>query len=249
MPSIHLPISGSSGGLHRLNVDPVVPYGNSVRLSTVQNDPSGISQVTSVSFTHDHTVRSSIPFRCLMDAGISPAGLRQINISRRRVSTAISGRSSNRRRSREPDLPLLQPTCMESLKVLIRKLDHSECAAQLMTFTLKPSSIHLYENHWQSFVIYCQQKNLNIFSCYQAALWMVQSICLSVCLSVTPFSLCSHQCISTKFWGVITNDKSDIHAKNQDQRSKVKFTEVKTPLRRFRTVTPILIHIWSWNDV
>ena len=31
-------------------------------------------------------------------------------------------------------------------------------------------------------------------------------------------------------------------------RSKVKVTEVTTQLNRFRTVTPVWIHIWWWND-
>ena len=87
-----------------------------------------------------------------------------------------------------------------------------------------------------------------IFSCDQAAIWLVQSVCLSVrpsvCLSVTPFS----PCIIMKFSGVITNDQSDVHAKGQGQRSKVKVTEVNTQLNRFRTVTPVWIHIWWWND-
>ena len=95
-----------------------------------------------------------------------------------------------------------------------------------------------------------------VFSCDQAALWMVQSVCpsvrpsvcLSVCLSVTPFWLCSHHPIIMKFSGVITSDKSDVHAKGQGQRSKVKVTEVTTQLNRFRTVTPVWIHIWWWND-
>ena len=91
-----------------------------------------------------------------------------------------------------------------------------------------------------------------VFSCDQAALWMVFSVCLSVCpsvcLSVTPFWLCSHHRIIMKFSGVITNDKSDVHAKGQGQRSKVKVTEVNTQLNRFRTVTPVWIHIWWWND-
>ena len=51
-----------------------------------------------------------------------------------------------------------------------------------------------------------------------------------------------------KFSGVITNDKSDVHAKGQGQRSKVKVTKVNTQLNRFRTVTPVWIHIWWWND-
>ena len=87
-----------------------------------------------------------------------------------------------------------------------------------------------------------------IFSCDQAALWMVFSVRLSVCLSVAPFWLCSHHRIIMKFSGVITNDKSDVHAKGQGQRSKVKVTEVNTQLNRFRTVTPVWIHIWWWND-
>ena len=95
-----------------------------------------------------------------------------------------------------------------------------------------------------------------VFSCDQAALWMVQSVrpsvCLSVrpsvCLSVTPFWLCSHHPIIMKFSGVITSDKSDVHAKGQGQRSKVKVTEVTTQLYRFRTVTPVWIHVWWWND-
>ena len=51
-----------------------------------------------------------------------------------------------------------------------------------------------------------------------------------------------------KFSGVITNDKSDVHAKVQGQRSKVKVTEVMTPFSRFRIVTPVWIHILRWND-
>ena len=78
------------------------------------------------------------------------------------------------------------------------------------------------------------------------------SVCLSVCpsvrLSVTPFLLCSHHPITMKFSGVITSDKSDVHAKGQGQRSKVKVEEVKTQLSRFRTVTPVWIHICWRND-
>ena len=74
------------------------------------------------------------------------------------------------------------------------------------------------------------------------------SVCLSVRLFVTPFSLCSHCCIIMKFSWFITNDRSYVHAKDQDQRSKVEVTEVKTQFSRFRTVTPVWIYIWWWND-
>ena len=73
------------------------------------------------------------------------------------------------------------------------------------------------------------------------------SVCPSVCLSVTPFSPCFHHRIIMKFLGVITMVKSDVHAKGQGQRSKVKVTEVNTQLSRFRTLTPVWIHIWQWN--
>ena len=65
-----------------------------------------------------------------------------------------------------------------------------------------------------------------------------------------PCSPCSHHRIIMKFSSVITNDKSDVHAKGQGQRSKVKVTEVTTQLNRFRTVTPVWIdnemHIAWW---
>ena len=73
------------------------------------------------------------------------------------------------------------------------------------------------------------------------------SVCPSVCPSVTPFSPCSHHRIIMKFSGVITMVKSDVHAKGQGQRSKVKVTEVNTQLSSFRTLTPVWIHIWQWN--
>ena len=42
----------------------------------------------------------------------------------------------------------------------------------------------------------------------------------SVCPSVTPFWLCSHHRIIMKFSGVITSDRTDVHAKGQGQRSR-----------------------------
>ena len=101
-------------------------------------------------------------------------------------------------------------------------------------------SIHTW-HHWR----------IDIFSCDQAALWMVQSVRPSVCLSVrpsvrpslTPFWRCFHHRIIMKFSGVVINDKSDVHAKGQGQRSKVKVTEVNSQLSRFRTATPVWIQI------
>ena len=81
--------------------------------------------------------------------------------------------------------------------------------------------------------------------------WYFLSVCLSVrpsvCLSVTPFWLCSYHRIIMKFSGVITKDQGNVHA-GQYQRSKVKVTEVTAQLNRFRTVTPVWIHMWWRND-
>ena len=74
-----------------------------------------------------------------------------------------------------------------------------------------------------------------------------KSVRPSVCPSVTPFSPCSHHRIIMKFSGVVIMVRSDVHAKGQGQRSKVKVTEVNTQLSRFRTLTPVWIHIWQWN--
>ena len=110
---------------------------------------------------------------------------------------------------------------------------------------LTKNLLKFWNGHWRKYYKYF------IFSCDQAALQMVFSVCLSVCLSVrlsvTPFSPCSHHRIIMKFSGVITMVKSDVHAKGQGQRSKVKVTEVNTELSRFRTLTPVWIHIWQWN--
>ena len=78
-----------------------------------------------------------------------------------------------------------------------------------------------------------------LYKCY------FPSVRLSVCLSVTPFWLGSQHRIIMK---CITNDQSKVHAKGPGQRSKVKVTEVTTQLNRFRTVTPVWIHLWWWND-
>ena len=95
---------------------------------------------------------------------------------------------------------------------------------------------------WLSFVVSFLAATKQLYE------WFSLSVCPSVRLSVTPFWLCSHHRIIMKFSGVITSDKSDVHAKCQGQRSKVKVTEVTTQLNRFRTVTPVWIHIWWWND-
>ena len=105
----------------------------------------------------------------------------------------------------------------------------------------------LYHCNARKWYVYCYDK---VFICpprdilFLAATkqlyeWFSPSVCLFVCLSVRPSHL---------FVWVITNGKSDVNAKGQGHRSKVKVTEVMTPFSRFRSVTPVWIHMLQWND-
>ena len=82
---------------------------------------------------------------------------------------------------------------------------------------------------------------------------LVEHFCLSVRLSVCPsvcytFFTMFPSSYHHEIFRIIAKDKSDVHAKGQGQRPKVKVTEVKTQLSCLRTVTPVWIHIWWRND-
>ena len=80
------------------------------------------------------------------------------------------------------------------------------------------------------------------FSCDQSALWMVQSVRLSVChtfLTMLPSSYHHEIYYQCQKW---------FHTKGQGHSSKVKVTEVITQLSCFRTVTSVWIHLCWWND-
>ena len=72
--------------------------------------------------------------------------------------------------------------------------------------------------------------------------WLSPSVCPSVRLSVCLWHIFHYVPLIVyimKFSGVITDDKSDVHAKGQGQRAKIKVTEVTAQLNRFWTVTPV----------
>ena len=80
---------------------------------------------------------------------------------------------------------------------------------------------------------------------------MVFSVCpsvrLSVCLSVrhaffTKLPSLHHPEIFRSYY------QWQVWCPCKRSRSKVKVTEVMTPLGHFWTVTPVWIHIWQWND-
>ena len=81
--------------------------------------------------------------------------------------------------------------------------------------------------------------------------WSFPSFWMSVCLSVCLSHLFDYVPIIVSSWNfqeLLPMTKSDVHAKAQGQRSKVKVTEVNSQLSRFRTVTPVWIQISWWND-
>ena len=126
----------------------------------------------------------------------------------------------------------------------------TEVKTQLNRFqTVTAVWIHIWWwNDAHSLILLRRGALLFLAATKQLSKWYFPSVCPSVRPSVTPFWLCSPHRIIMKFSGVITNDKSKVHAKGQGQRSKVKVTEVTTQLNRFRTVTPVWILIWWWND-
>ena len=82
-----------------------------------------------------------------------------------------------------------------------------------------------------------------MFSCDQAALWMVQSVRLSACdafFTMFPSSWNFQELLPmTK---VMSMQK--VKVRGQSSRSQ----RSKPQINRFRTVTPVWIHIWWWND-
>ena len=96
-------------------------------------------------------------------------------------------------------------------------------------------------------ILPCTSKSCNgIFSCDQAALWMVFSVRLSVC----PSHLFDYVPINVSSWNFQelsprTRVTSKQKVKVRGQRSR---SQVTTQISSFRTVTPVWIHIWWWND-
>ena len=151
-----------------------------------------------------------------------------------------------------------QCTCSWHIRPIRTKFctrHHCRARAEFFLSSVEHILNFLFLNKWYQIHCWGSIKNNKLFFAATKQLYewfspsVRLSVGLSVCLSVTPFWLCSHHRIIMKFSGVITTDQGKVHAKGQCQRSKVKVTEVTTQLNRFRTVTPVWIHIWWWNDI
>ena len=126
---------------------------------------------------------------------------------------------------------------------------------QVWRLWYKAQYFYCNSTHWSAFPIGFR----HVYSCIYinsiihflaATKQLYEWYFLSVRPSVCPSHLFDYVLIIiSSFSGVITTDQGNVHAKGQGQRSKVKVTEVTTQLSRFRTVTPVWIHIWWWNDI
>ena len=104
-------------------------------------------------------------------------------------------------------------------------------------YTFQPPGLGSIQQEWINFVRFL------IISCDQAALWTVFSVRPSVCLSVCLSHLFDYVPVIVSSW----NFQELFPMTKVTSMQKVKVTEVTTQFNRFRTVTPVWIHIWWWN--
>ena len=81
-----------------------------------------------------------------------------------RSSVSHSRGPSGGRYRRSTSLPAVRSSRLATLKALFRQKGYSARAAEVMSQTLRQSSVHLHETHWQRFVQWCRDKNLNVFA-------------------------------------------------------------------------------------
>ena len=109
---------------------------------------------------------------------------------------------------------------------------------------LKLSSAKMVAILSRRWCVNCPLEDVAVFfSCDQAAIyWFSPSVRPSVChtfFTMFPSSY-YHEIFRSYYHG-------QKWCPCKRSRSKVKVTEVNTQLSRFRTLTPVLIHIWQWN--
>ena len=114
--------------------------------------------------------------------------------------------------------------------------------------TVTPVWIHWWLwNDAQSFKQHRRGALLFLAATKQLFEWFSPSVCPSVC----PSHLFDYVPIIVSSWNfqkLLPMTEVILMQKVTGHRSKVKVTGVITPLNRFRTVTPLWIHIWWLND-
>ena len=131
--------------------------------------------------------------------------------------------------------PFIQAQIKENIKLRVTSL----CGGNSPVTGEFPAQI---ASNAENVPIWWRHHVIIFFSCDKAALWMVQSVCLSHLFDYVPIIVSS--------WNFqellpITEVMSMQKVKVRGQRSR---SEVNAQLSRFQTVTPVWFHIWRWND-
>ena len=63
----------------------------------------------------------------------------------------------------DSSLPAVKSTRVETLRAILMAKGHSREAAEMMSRSLRESSLHVYESHWAKFVSFCRSKRWHVF--------------------------------------------------------------------------------------
>ena len=73
------------------------------------------------------------------------------------------GRRSDWQGDRDSSLPAVKSSRVETLRAILVAKGHSQEAAEMMSRSLRESSLHMYESHWARFVSFCRSKRWHVF--------------------------------------------------------------------------------------
>ena len=92
-----------------------------------------------------------------MVSGVDGSDTGRSNPAVRRGSRSADSRHFDRRRGdRDLSLPAVKSTRVETLRAVLRAKGHSREAADMMSRSLRDSSIQVYESYWARFVSFCR---------------------------------------------------------------------------------------------
>ena len=77
--------------------------------------------------------------------------------------SANSGRRFVQRGDGDSSLPAVKSSCVETLQAILVTKGHSQKTAEMMSRSLRESSLHVYESHWVRFVSFCRSKRWHVF--------------------------------------------------------------------------------------
>ena len=150
-------LSGPQGRVHRRHVSTLGQWeGPTVCLSTIQDGRSA-------SRCSDDSDRSSAGNSFLVPGTSGTVPRRAHPAVRQGSAAADSGCHSDRRGDRDSSLPAVKSSRVETLQAILVAKGHSREAAEMMSRSLRESSLHVYESHWVRIVSFCRSKRWHVF--------------------------------------------------------------------------------------